>query len=153
MNPKRQAATCSSVLRKQRTKLSRGRGGARAGHERRAQTLRPRKTAVRMMNAPVALASGELETITCGFGATRVGKLLDRLRLHLATDRFLARHRRDLVWEAGCDYAAMALERLESQLSVTRLATSLFSSIPLARASRPLVGSMRITVTGRSTRR
>ncbi len=153
MNPKRQAAACSSVMRELRTKLSRGREGARVGRERRARTLRPRKTAVGMMNAPAALAPGELRTITCGFGATRVGNLLDRLRLHLATDRFLARHRRDLVWEAGCDYAAMALERLESQLSVTRLATSLFSSMPFARASRPSVGSMRITVNGRKARR
>jgi hypothetical protein len=45
----------------------------------------------------------------CGFGATRVGALLGRLRLHLQTDRFLAAHRGDAVWEAGCLRAALAL--------------------------------------------
>src|SRR5437868_442431 len=38
-------------------------------------------------------------------GATRVGALLTRLRLHLTTSRFLAAHRHDMVWEAGCEYA------------------------------------------------
>jgi hypothetical protein len=50
-----------------------------------------------------------------------VGTLLDRLRLHLGTARFLARRRRDLLWEAGCDYADLVVARLRSQLSTTRL--------------------------------
>ena len=45
----------------------------------------------------------------CGFGAVRVGALLGRLRLHLQTDRFLAAHRDDDVWEEGCVGAALAL--------------------------------------------
>jgi hypothetical protein len=49
------------------------------------------------------------EPVRCGFGATRVGALLGRLRLHLQTDRFLAAHRGDAMWEAGCLRAALAL--------------------------------------------
>jgi hypothetical protein len=35
--------------------------------------------------------------------------MLERLRLHVATDRFLAERRGDWAWEAACDYAALAL--------------------------------------------
>ena len=52
-----------------------------------------------------------------GFGTKRVGVLLERLRLHLQTDRFLAERRRDPIWEVGCDYAMLALGRLSSRLS------------------------------------
>jgi hypothetical protein len=45
----------------------------------------------------------------CGFGAVRVGALLGRLRLHLQTDRFLAVHRGDTLWEEGCVGATLAL--------------------------------------------
>lgn len=45
----------------------------------------------------------------CGFGAVRVGALLRRLRLHLQTERFLAVHRGDILWERGCVGAALAL--------------------------------------------
>jgi len=71
-----------------------------------------------------ATCDGGVST-ACHFGARRVGTLLDRLRLHLATQRFLARRRGDLIWEAGCDYGAMTLSRLESQLSLTRLQRSI----------------------------
>jgi hypothetical protein len=67
-----------------------------------------------------AASDGAVSTV-CHFGARRVGTLLERLRLHLATQRFLAHRRGDLIWEAGCDYAAMTLTRLESQLSFSRL--------------------------------
>jgi hypothetical protein len=53
----------------------------------------------------------------CGFGATRVGALLGRLRLHLQTDRFLAAHRGDAVWEAGCLQAALALAEIVSGMA------------------------------------
>jgi hypothetical protein len=56
------------------------------------------------------------EPTRCVFGATRVGALLGRLRLHLQTDRFLASHRRDEVWEAGCGDATDAVERLITQM-------------------------------------
>jgi hypothetical protein len=49
------------------------------------------------------------EPMRCGFGAVRVGALLGRLRLHLQTDRFLAVHRGDTMWERGCVGAALAL--------------------------------------------
>jgi hypothetical protein len=49
------------------------------------------------------------ESLRCGFGAVRVGALLGRLRLHLQTDRFLAVHRGDALWEEGCLAAAFAL--------------------------------------------
>jgi hypothetical protein len=58
----------------------------------------------------------------CSFGATRVGPMIERVRLHVTTDRFLAGRRGDKMWEAACDYAALALARLESRLRPTVLA-------------------------------
>jgi hypothetical protein len=58
----------------------------------------------------------------CSFGATRVGPMIERVRLHVTTDRFLAGRRGDKVWEAACDYAVLALARLESRLRPTVLA-------------------------------
>lgn len=52
----------------------------------------------------------------CGFGAVRVGALLGRVRLHLQTDRFLAVHRDDAAWAAGCLQAAVALAEIVSQM-------------------------------------
>ena len=49
------------------------------------------------------------EPLRCGFGAVRVGALLGRLRLHLQTERFLAVHRGDILWERSCLGAALAL--------------------------------------------
>ena len=60
-----------------------------------------------------------------GFAATRVGVLLERLRLHLETDRFLAERRRDAIWESGCDYAALALGRLASRMRASALHQSI----------------------------
>ena len=54
--------------------------------------------------------------VACSFGATCVGTLLERMRLHLGTQRFLAERRGDWLWEASCDYAALALERMGSRL-------------------------------------
>lgn len=54
------------------------------------------------------------EPMRCGFGAVRVGALLGRVRLHLQTDRFLAAHRDDAVWGAGCLQAAAALAEIVS---------------------------------------
>jgi len=56
------------------------------------------------------------EPTRCVFGATRVGALLGRVRLHLQTGRFLARHRRDVLWEAGCGDATDVVERLIAQM-------------------------------------
>lgn len=76
------------------------------------------RTCKRERRCRSAAGGGTVDPI-CHFGATRVAGLLNRLRLHLGTERFLARRRRDLVWEAGCDYAVMAVARLESQLTRT----------------------------------
>jgi hypothetical protein len=61
------------------------------------------------------------------FGATRVGTLLDRLRLHLRTDRFLAERRRDAEWESACDSATAALARIASRMKPGKLAERLIS--------------------------
>jgi hypothetical protein len=63
-----------------------------------------------------------LADCVCSFGATRVGPFIERLRLHVTTDRFLAARRGDKMWEAACDYAALALTRLALRLRPTVLA-------------------------------
>jgi hypothetical protein len=52
----------------------------------------------------------------CAFGAVRVGALLGRIRLHLQTDRFLAVHRGDALWEESCRQAALALAEIVSRV-------------------------------------
>jgi hypothetical protein len=42
--------------------------------------------------------------------------LLQRMRLHLNTQRFLAAKRGDRIWEASCDYAALSLGRLGARM-------------------------------------
>ena len=76
------------------------------------------------VNAGVARerTSTPADTCVCSFGATRVGPMIERVRLHVTTDRFLAGRRGDKMWEAACDYAALALARLESRLRPTVLA-------------------------------
>jgi hypothetical protein len=68
-----------------------------------------------------------------GFGTKRVGVLLDRLRLHLETDRFLAERRRDPIWEVGCDYAVLALGRLASRFCASARDASLVSEVAALR--------------------
>jgi hypothetical protein len=53
----------------------------------------------------------------CAFGAVRVGALLGRVRLHLQTDRFLAVHRGDELWEEACREAGMALAEVVSRMA------------------------------------
>ena len=116
---------------------SRRRSGTANGaspRQRASELRRPACAARERINA------ADAGKTACAFGATRVGPLLERLRLHLATDRFLARRRHDLVWEAGCDYAGLALARLASQLSGTRRASRLvltpFSAVAAGRSGR-----------------
>jgi hypothetical protein len=71
--------------------------------------------------------------VACWFGATCVGVLLERMRLHLGTQRFLAARRGDRAWEASCDYAALSLERLGSQMRPGTFGALLF---PAARSRR-----------------
>jgi hypothetical protein len=77
----------------------------------RSRTVRQSRTAQRPELHDTA-APGPV----CGFGATCVGVLLERMRLHLGTQRFLAARRGDRMWEASCDYAALSLERLQALL-------------------------------------
>ena len=74
--------------------------------------------------------------VACWFGATSVGVLLDRMRLHLGTQRFLAARRGDRIWEASCDYAALSLERLESRLRPGTFGAPLFPAAPRRRLRR-----------------
>jgi hypothetical protein len=64
--------------------------------------------------------------VACSFGATRVGVLLERVRLHLGTQRFLAARRGDRLWEVGCDYAALSLERLGARMRPETFSAELF---------------------------
>jgi len=68
------------------------------------------------------------ESIRCGFGAVRVGALLARLRLHLQTERFLAVHRGDLVWERACLGAALALAVMVAGMQEAELDAPLLGS-------------------------
>ena len=69
--------------------------------------------------------AGVHERTRCGFGAVRVGALLARLRLHLQTDRFLAVHRGDTMWETGCMAAALALADVVAGMQQAELDTLL----------------------------
>lgn len=68
------------------------------------------------------------ERMRCGFGAVRVGALLGRLRLHLQTERFLAVHRVDTMWERGCLGAALALAVMVAGMQEAELDAALSSS-------------------------
>ena len=59
--------------------------------------------------------------------AARVGALLGRLRLHLQTDRFLAAHRGDAAWEAGCLQATVALAEIVAGMAEEETAAALTS--------------------------
>ncbi len=86
-----------------RVPAARGSGRARCERQRA-------KAAAGQNQRPGAAA------MVCSFGATRVGMLLERVRLHLRTQRFLALRRGDAVWEASCDYAGLAIGQLASRL-------------------------------------
>jgi hypothetical protein len=58
------------------------------------------------------LEAAAREPMRCAFGAVRVGALLGRVRLHLQTDRFLAVHRGDPLWEEACRKAGQALAEI-----------------------------------------
>ena len=65
------------------------------------------------------------EPLRCGFGAVRVGALLGRVRLHLQTERFLAVHRGDAMWENGCLHASLALGEIVSRMTEGEMNTPL----------------------------
>ncbi len=82
---------------------------------------RGRRGRARGRNAKADPDPAPARECVCSFGATRVGPMIERVRLHVTTDRFLAGRRGDKMWEAACDYAALALMRLESRLRPTAL--------------------------------
>src|ERR1700733_5668699 len=90
---------------------------AKAGRVRaRVASVRKRSArSGRRRPMPPAAPAARSECV-CSFGATRVGPMLERVRLHVTTDRFLAGRRGDKIWEAACDYAALALTRLAARL-------------------------------------
>ena len=111
--------------------LSRGAPSVVANVRRRSSpriTFRP--TAAKSLAAfprDYERAAVEGGAVHGAFGATRVGTLLDRLRLHLRTDRFLAERRRDAEWESACDSATAALDRIVSRMKPGKLVERLIS--------------------------
>jgi hypothetical protein len=107
--------------RRNRVRLRRKKNPGTARPQRRKPPREPlAKPAPPPANAPQASIAGGAaaspseeivarEALRYGFGAVRVGALLGRLRLHLQTERFLAVHRGDALWEEGCLGAAFAL--------------------------------------------
>ena len=79
---------------------------------------------------PGGLQPAESPGVACWFGATCAGVLLERMRLHLGTQRFLAARRGDRIWEASCDYAALSLERLGARLRPEMFRAPLFPKTP-----------------------
>ena len=80
----------------------------------------------------VAAEVAACEPMRCGFGAVRVGALLGRLRLHLQTERFLAVHRGDTMWERGCLGAALALAVMVAGMQEAELDAALATSFSAA---------------------
>jgi hypothetical protein len=78
------------------------------------------------------------EPMRCGFGAVRVGALLGRVRLHLQTERFLAVHRGDILWERGCVGGALALAVIAAGMQEEELDAPLATALSAASStSRP----------------
>jgi hypothetical protein len=92
---------------------------------------------------PAAEAAAR-EPMCFGFGAVRVGALLGRLRLHLQTDRFLAVHRGDTIWERGCVGAALELAVIVAGMQEAELDAPLTLS---GAASSRSGGTLRRTIT------
>jgi len=99
------------------------------------------------MEAPDSAAAevAACEPMRCGFGAVRVGALLGRLRLHLQTERFLAVHRGDTMWERGCLGAALALAVMVAGMQDAELDAALATSF--SAASSRSGGTLRRTKT------
>jgi hypothetical protein len=85
------------------------------------------------------------EPMRCGFGAVRVGALLGRLRLHLQTERFLAVHRGDILWERGCVGGALALAVIAAGMQEEELDAPLATALSAARSRSG--GTLRRTTT------
>jgi hypothetical protein len=93
---------------------------------RRALRRKARVTPAASGSAGSNAQIGVKEPTRCRFGATRVGALLGRVRLHLQTNRFVARHLGDALWEAGCGAAALAVERLIAGMPARKMNARIF---------------------------
>jgi len=122
-----------------RRRVARIASGGSAAAERRVRNLgeaRRRKAGLRDRSK-----RSDLPAVVCpsgvafSSGATRVGMLLERMRLHLSTQRFLAARRGDRIWEVSCDYAALSLDRLGARLRPETFAAELFPVVGQLRAS------------------
>jgi len=111
---------------------------------RKAQVTPAAISSKREANVQIAVK----EPTRCRFGATRVGSLLGRVRLHLQTSRFVARHLGDALWEAGCGAATLAVERLIAGMPARKMTARIFP-----RRSRKTTGSLRSTPASSSRRR
>jgi hypothetical protein len=116
---------------------------------REARYPRARGGALRC-KAPATRSSGDASTeiavkepTRCRFGATRVGALLRRVRLHLQTNRFLARHLGDAIWEEACGDATLAVEHLLAGMPAREMNARIFCRRPLRRAARSANASSR----------
>src|SRR5690242_14455326 len=148
----RRPETASTQKRNRaRLRWKKGAGKQSRGRLRKKIALRRPAVAVEAAGTTEVVAR---EPLRCGFGAVRVGALLARLRLHLQTDRFLAVHRGDAVWEAGCLQAALALADIVAGMRETELDAPLPSPhaqlsssarAPLA-LEKPLPGNPRCEV-------
>jgi hypothetical protein len=109
-----------------------GKGSVVQWRARRTATKSLRSSSVRRNRTErrLELHDNASSGVVCGFGATCVGVLLERVRLHLGTQRFLAARRGDRLWEASCDYAALSLERLGARLRPGMFEQLLFPKRP-----------------------
>jgi hypothetical protein len=109
------------------------------------KVLRKKQTTGRPRSANAAAVFAR-EPVSCGFGAVRVGALLGRLRLHLQTERFLAVHRNDALWEAGCLQASRALAEIVAGIGEEEMSAPL---APLGAQERRALGDPPLTSSGR----
>jgi hypothetical protein len=115
-------------------KKSLGSRSVRQGRTERRPELQPSIPGGVHRGLDTELESKASAGVACSFGATRVGVLLERVRLHLGTQRFLAARRGDRIWEVSCDYAELSLERLGARLRPEAFAAELFPAEQQTRA-------------------
>jgi hypothetical protein len=118
---------------------SQGRKTREARYPRACSGGLRRKARVTPATRSTGNASAEIavkEPTRCRFGATRVGALLRRVRLHLQTNRFLARHLGDAMWEEACGDATLAVEHLIAGLPTRQMDARIFCRRPLRRTAR-----------------
>ena len=101
-------------------------GSLRKNRRKKQMRRRPRSVSAKTA-APrdEQITMAAREPLRCVFGAVRVGALLGRVRLHLQTDRFLAVHRGDALWEEACRSAGLALAEIVARMAEREMAAAL----------------------------